>query len=96
MKTSFSTLAALFLAGCSLSRPVITETTTATNGAAVSRSLRVTQFALWPATATVAKQKATLGKTFAFGSEGMELDGGSTNLAETLRETTRLIQSLKP
>ncbi len=97
MKHAIALLAALSIAGCSLSRPVITETTTATNGAAVSRSLRVTQFALWPATATVAKQKATLGKTsFSFGSEGLELDGGSTNLAETLRETTRLIQSLKP
>ena len=96
MKSTLALLVALSLAGCSLSRPVITETTTATNGAAVSRSLRVTQFALWPATATVAKQKATLGKTFAFGSEGMELDGGGTNVVEAFNAATRLINAAKP
>lgn len=88
-------LAALAVAGCSLSRPVITETVTGTNGVATSRSLRVTQFALWPATQTVAKQRATLGKTFSFGSEGLELDGGGTNLVESLNAATRLIQALK-
>lgn len=88
-------VAALILAGCSLSRPVITETVTGTNGVTTARSLRVTQFALWPATQTVAKQRATLGKTFSFGSEGLELDGGGTNLVESLNAATRLVQSLK-
>jgi hypothetical protein len=85
----------LLLTGCAVSRPVITESVTTTNGVTTSRSLRVTQFALWPATQSVAKQRASLGKTFSFGSEGLELDGGSTNLTETIREATRLVQSLK-
>lgn len=92
---TFAAVAALLFSGCSLSRPVITETVTGTNGVATSRSLRVTQFALWPATQTVAKQRATLGRTFSFGSEGLELDGGGTNLVESLNAATRLVQSLK-
>lgn len=92
----FAAVAALFMSGCSLSRPVITETVTATNGVATSRSLRVTQFALWPATQTVAKQRATLGKTFSFGSEGLELDGGGTNLVDAFNAATRLLNAAKP
>ena len=88
-------VAALILAGCSLSRPVITETVAGTNGVTTARSLRVTQFALWPATQTVAKQRATLGKTFSFGSEGLELDGGGTNLVESLDAATRFVRALK-
>lgn len=92
----FAAVAALILSGCSLSRPVITETVTGTNGVATTRSLRVTQFALWPATQTIAKQRATLGRTFSFGSEGLELDGGGTNLTESFNAAARLLNAARP
>jgi hypothetical protein len=78
--------------GCAPTRATFEET--APGG--LSRRLVVSSFAIWPATASIAKQRASMGKTFSFGAEGVELDGGGTNLTESLRETTRLINALKP
>ena len=80
-----------FNAGCAPSRATFEER--GTNGTV--RRMVVSSFALWPATQSIEKQKASLGKTFSFGAEGIEQDGGSTNLTESLRETRLLIQSLK-
>lgn len=82
---------ALLAAGCAPTRATFEERST--NG--VVRRMVVSSFALWPATQSIEKQRASLGKTFSFGAEGMELDGGSTNLTESIRETTRLVRELK-
>lgn len=73
------------LAGCSISNPKFMERVIATNGVVTQKSLSVTQWAIWPATQTVAKQKATLGKTFGFGSEGMEQESTGTNAVELVK-----------
>ena len=73
------------LAGCSISNPQFLERVTATNGVVTEKSLRVTQWAMWPATQSVAKQRASLGRTFSFGSEGMEQESTGTNAVELVK-----------
>lgn len=86
---------AVMLAGCAVNRPVLSETVTATNGVVTSKSLRMTSFAIWPATTTVDKQRGSVGKTLSVGTEGAELETSNTNAAATLRELRLLIESLR-
>lgn len=84
--------AAAWLNGCALNSPTLTETTrTGTNGTETARVLRVRSWALWPATADIANQKATIGKTWSVGTTGEHLDGGGTNVTETLVQLNRLL-----
>lgn len=80
------------IAGCAPSRATFEER--GTNG--VVRRMVVSSFALWPATQSIEKQKASLGKTFSFGASGIEQDGGGTNVVESLNAATRLIQAARP
>ncbi|KAB2669835.1 MAG: hypothetical protein DVB31_05455 [Verrucomicrobia bacterium] len=85
-------LGLIWLSGCALNSPTITETTrSGTNGTETARVLRVRSWALWPATADIATQKATLGKTFSVGTTGEHLDSGGTNVTETLVQLNRLL-----
>jgi hypothetical protein len=89
----------LFLAivacGCAVNRPVLTETVTSTNGTVTTRSMKVTTFALWPATTSLEKQRVTLGKTFGVGTEGLKEDGGGTNVVEALRSLDSILGKIK-
>lgn len=76
---------ALMGIGCSISDPKFHERTVTTNGVVSERSLRIPQWSLWPATQSVEKQKATLGKTFSFGSQGLEQETTSTNAVDFIR-----------
>ena len=83
------------ICGCALNRPILTETVTGTNGVTTTRSLKVTTFALWPATTSLEKQRVTLGKTFGVGMEGLREDGGGTNVIEALRSIDSIVGKLK-
>lgn len=72
----FSFFLALTLAGCAFNRPFIREQTTATNGAVTLRETKATTFALWPATADLAKQTVTAGKSLSIGTAGLEEKSG--------------------
>jgi hypothetical protein len=85
----------LLCGGCAVNRPVLTETVVATNGITTTKSLRMTSFALWPATTTIDKQRGSVGKTLSVGVEGTELETSSTNAAATLRELRLLLESLR-
>lgn len=96
MKTIISLLTlCAFCGGCAVNRPSITETTTATNGVTTTRSLKVTTFALWPATTSLEKQRVTLGRTFAVGMEGLREDGGGTNVVEALKSLDSILGKIR-
>lgn len=78
-------LALLLLCGCAVNRPVLRETITATNGVVTVKELRMTTFAVWPATTTFEKQRGSVGKTLTVGTEQMEQETTSTNAVEALR-----------
>lgn len=86
----------VFSSGCAVSRPTFRTETRGTNGVVEIRELRVSTYALWPATQEIAKQRASLGKTFAFGSEALTQETGSTNIIESLRALSDLVGKLKP
>lgn len=83
-------LIAPLFTGCALSNPKFSERTEThlTNGVVVvnERTLRIPQGSVWPATQSVEKQKATLGKTFSFGSSGLDQETTSTNATEMIRQ----------
>ena len=81
--------------GCALNRPALTETITGTNGVTTTRSLKVTTFALWPATTSLEKQRVTIGKTLGVGMEGLQADGGGTNAVEALRSIDSILGKIK-
>lgn len=88
-------LGVLFSAGCTVNRPHFTETTTGTNGVITTRTLSVPTFAVWPATTALDKQRASLGKTFTLGTEGLREDGGGTNVVEALRALDSILGRVK-
>lgn len=87
------------LCGCAFNAPKFNETiaVTATNGVTTTttRTLRVPSFALWPATTTIDKQRASLGKTFSLGTTGINEDGGGTNMVEALKALSELVKAVK-
>jgi hypothetical protein len=86
---------AIIACGCAVNRPVLKETTTTTNGIVTVKELRMTTFAIWPATTTFEKQRGSVGKTLTVGTEQLEQETSSTNAAATLRELRMLIETLK-
>lgn len=89
-------IALAFIAtGCAVNRPVLNETITTTNGITTTKSLRMTSFAIWPATTTVDKQRGSVGKTLSVGTEGAELETSNTNAATTLRELRLFLEALR-
>lgn len=95
MKTAILCAIIASFTGCAVNRPVLTETTTTTNGVTTTKSLRMTSFALWPATTTIDKQRGSVGKTLSVGTEGAELETSNTNAAATLRELRLLLETIK-
>ena len=91
----FFALLFLLCAGCAVNRPHLTESITGTNGVTTVRSLKVTTFAIWPATASLEKQKATLGKTMGVGTEGLREDGGGTNVIGALQALDSILGKVR-
>ena len=87
-------LAAL-LGGCAFNRPYMREETTGTNGVVSVRITKATTVGLWPGTASVEKQKTTLGKTMSIGQSDVEATGGGTNVASSVTALTELLRALR-
>jgi hypothetical protein len=86
-------LAAAALAGCAWQKPTLRTEERSTNGTVRIQETRITSWALWPATQEIARQKASNGKTQSIGQEALSQDGGSTNVASTLRELRLLVET---
>lgn len=87
----------LLVGGCSINNPKFYSETRGTNGVVEIRRLSVPTMALWPATTDLAKQKAGLStKTFSLGTDGLQADGGGTNMVEALRSLDSILGKIKP
>ena len=96
MKTLLSLLIlALLSSACVVSRPLAIETTVGTNGVQVTRRLSLTTVAIWPATTTVEKQRASLGKTLSLGQVNLSEDTGGTNVVEALRAIDSILGKVR-
>lgn len=93
MKRALAAILALALTGCAWQHPTLRTEERATNGTVRLQETRITSFALWPATQEMARQKASNGKTQSIGQEGLAQDGGSTNVAGTIRELRLLLET---
>jgi hypothetical protein len=59
------------------------------------RTLDVRTYSTWPASTSIDKQRATLGKTFSLGSTGLNEDGGGTNMTDAFRALADLVKAVK-
>jgi hypothetical protein len=89
-------LLALVALGCAVNRPEFRETIVTADGASTERRLTVATWSLWPASTDLAKQKASLGKTFTLGTSELGQDGGGTNVIETLRALDSILGKIRP
>ena len=96
MKTLLLLLVAACQSGCVISRPYIKETTTTPDGSIIVREMRLTSFAIWPASQHVDKQRASVGKTWSLGAAGVDQEGGATNVVEALRAIDSILSKLHP
>jgi hypothetical protein len=83
------------LTGCAVNRPVLTERTIGTNGVVTERTLKMTSFVVWPATSSLDRQRASIGKTMSAGTQGLEESGGGTNVVEALRALDSILGKIK-
>lgn len=84
------------LSGCAYSRPYIVVTTIDTNGVTTVSQLRLTLFAVWPATQTMEKQRGSIGKTMSLGTVGADQETGGTNMVEALKHIDSILSKFRP
>lgn len=84
------------LCGCAYSRPYIVVTTIDTNGVTTVSQLRLTLFAVWPATQTMEKQRGSIGKTMSLGTVGADQETGGTNMVEALKHIDSILSKFRP
>ena len=96
MKTLLLLLVVACLSGCVISRPYIKETTTTPDGSIIVREMRLTSFAIWPASQSVDKQRASVGKTWSLGAAGIDQESGGTNVVDALRAIDSILSKLHP
>jgi hypothetical protein len=92
----FAILVVLLTAGCAYNRPTMRTETRGTNGTVTLSETSARTFALWPATSTVERQKLSNGKTQSIGTDGIDQQGGGTNLVEALRSIDSILGKLRP
>jgi len=89
-------LMACLLCGCVVNRPVLRETMSY-GGTNTTKELRITSFAIWPATQDIGRQKASLGKTFTVGQTDIREDaGGNTNALDALKALDSILGKIRP
>jgi len=94
MKAIALLLAMACVCGCVISRPYIKETTSPDG--VVVREMRLTSFAIWPASQTIDKQRASVGKTWSLGAAGIEQESGGSNVVEALRAIDSILSKIRP
>lgn len=100
MKTKLELLLlAALCTGCAINRPFIQETTTTDKGftTTTTKTVRLTTWALWPATQEIGKQRGSLGKTLTAGVGSAEQEStGGTNGVEALRVINDILGKVRP
>jgi len=96
LRAPCSLLLIALVAGCAVNRPEFRETVVTADGASTERRLTVATWSLWPASTDLAKQKASLGKTFTLGTSELGQDSGGTNVVETLRALDSILGKIRP
>ena len=85
----------VFIVGCAYSRPHLVETiTNPTNGITTRRELWLPGYALWPASQTIERQRASIGKTLSAGLTEANQDSGGTNMVEALRSLDSILKTI--
>ena len=101
MKSSFlvvilAAFSCLITAGCAYNRPVLRSETRSTNGVVTVAETSVRTFALWPATSELVKQRVSNGaKSQSVGTEGLDQQGGGTNLVEALKALDSILGKIR-
>jgi len=85
----------LLVSGCAYNRPTIRTETKSTNGTVTISETSARTFAVWPATSTVERQKLSNGKTQSIGTDGLEQQGGGTNLVEALKAIDSILGRIR-
>lgn len=82
--------------GCAINRPSLTETTSTARDGTVTfvRKLTVRSYVIWPATSSLDRQTASLGKTLTVGTHGMDQESGGTNVVQALHEISTIVQAI--
>lgn len=88
-------LALLLTAGCAYNRPSIRTESRGTNGIVTVSETSARTFAVWPATSTVERQKLSNGKTHSIGTDGLDQQGGGTNLVEALKALDSILGKIR-
>lgn len=88
----------LLLCGCAINVHRFSEKTEHPNGDVVTRTLVVKTLAGWPATASIEKQRTSLGKTFSVGTTGITEDssGGTNGVVEALKSLDSILGKIRP
>lgn len=100
MRTIAILLLLALLPGCLINKPMLNRKVTVneSNGVKTTtteESLRVPNYAVWPATSAVEKQKVSMGKTLSSGTDAIREDAsGGTNGVATLEALSRLLGQL--
>ena len=89
---------ALVTSGCAINRPFIQEKTVTENGVTTAtKTVRLTTWALWPATQEIGKQRGSLGKTLSAGTASADQEStGGTNGVEALRVIDNILGKVRP
>ena len=85
----------ILTAGCAYNRPTIRTESRATNGTVTISETSARTFAVWPATSTVDRQKLSNGKTQSIGTDGLDQQGGGTNLVEALKALDSILGKIR-
>jgi len=96
MVVLFAVLVVLLTAGCAYHRPQMRTEERGTNGLVRVVETSSPGWALWPATQDLQKERLSNGKTQSIGVEGLNQDGGSTNVADTIRALSGLLERIRP
>lgn len=84
--------------GCAINRPFVQETTVLDKGVVTTtKTVRLTTWALWPATQEISKQRGSLGKTLSAGTASADQETtGGTNGVEALRVINDILGKVHP
>lgn len=88
--------ALVLLSGCAFNKPLVLTQETSTNGIVTIKRTSSVTFALWPATSLLERQKLGNGRTQSIGTDGLEQQGGGTNIVEALKALDSILSKIKP
>jgi len=88
--------ASVLFSGCAFNKPLVITEERGTNGIVTIKRTSSITFALWPATSLLERQKLGNGRTQSIGTDGLEQQGGGTNMVEALKALDSILGKIKP